>query len=352
MNREILQSNSRRGRPSVLVLILIKLLQFVLLAAVLCTLAFGVVEAGMSLLHVAKGVPVEGRVTDIYQVEPGSRSAGSGSGGRGARFPVISYSWPPEGGSPSWIQDFIPRSDLSLRDTVTVRVIPGYENLARADRSPLYYVIVGVALLGGLFFTWFMFSTWYTVDIAFGRDAARGVSIFSGLTGKLMIAGVGGPAVMLLLFHFYYVPWMQFNEYVAFFDRPGRLLYLAEERGGPPADGPMNAYERRLLSIPGYGMIISQMALNTAYSLRDTDRILRYIDAIKDPDISFSVDMKRVPSRMMTGPPDVLRRFLDTGIDLPPEVKLAMLDQAEKFRNPERLEILTEYGFIRTDSAP
>ena len=272
------------------VLILIKLLQVILLIGVLGALTFGLYEAGMSVFHLARGVPVEGQVTDVSVTQIGADDRVDRFGPRPmpVRFPVISYSdWPPEHGMPRWIQSLIPRSDVSRGDTVTVRVVPGYENLARTDRAPLYYVIVAAALFGGLLFTWIMFSSWYSIDASFGRGPEGGLSIFNGPAGKVLIFGVGGPAVAILLFHFYFVPWMQFNEYVAFADRPGRLLYLAAERGGPPVDGPLNAYERRLLAIPGLRIGISQDALNRAFSLKDTETVLRYIDAIKDPDIAF-----------------------------------------------------------------
>ena len=343
MRRETVGTGTRRGLP-VVVLMVFKLLQFVLLLGVLAVLVFGVLETAMSVLHHTRGVAVEGKVTDVYQVDPGRRSSTFDRQAQGFRFPTISYTWPPEGGHSQWFRSMIPREDVGLGDAVTVRVIPGYENLARADRSAGYYVLVGIALIGGIAFTWILFSTWYMVDAANGRGPAGGISIFHGFAGKAMLTAIIGPAVAILLLHFYFVPWMQVNEYVAFADRPGRLLYLAAERGGPPVDGPLNAYERRLLTIPGLRIGISQDALNRAFSTRDTETLLRYIDAIKDPDIAFSVDRRRAPYSAVTGPPDILRRFLESGVELSEEARASMLEEAERRNDADKLAILAEFG--------
>ena len=345
MDRET-RRPGRQGRPPLPVRMLIKLMQVVLLIAVLSVLVFGVVEAAMSAFHLARGVPVEGRVTDIVQTEVGSSSTSGRNQPSGSplKFPVISYSWPPEDGSRRWLQSLVPREDLERGDEVTVRVIPGYENLARADRSIFYYLIVAVALGGGWLFTWAMFSRWYSFEVAFGQRPVESLSIFSGLAGKVLIFGVGGPALAILLFHLYFVPWMKFNEYVAFADRPGRLLFLAAERGGPPTDGPLNAYERRLLTIPGLNIGISQDALNRAFSTRDTETLRRYIDAIKDPDIAFSVDSWRGPRGAATSPPDILRLFLESGVELTEEGRLTMLEEVEQRNDAAKLAILAEFG--------
>ena len=338
-----------RPRPPRVFLTIIKLLQVILLFGVLGALVFGVIESGMTLLHLAKGIPVEGQVTTVEQSQrpPAPSSAFAPRRGAPVKFPVVAFSWPPDSDSRKWIQSLIPREDLRRGDTVTVRIIPGYENLARADRSPLYYMIVAAALFGGLLFAWIMGSSWYAIDASFGRAPEGGISIFHGVFGKAMVAAIVIPVGAVTLFHLYFVPWMQLNEYVAFADRPGRLLHLAAQRGGPPRDGPMNTYERRLLEIPGLRIGISQDALNRADSSRDADTIRRYIAAIKDPDIPFSVDMRRAPERFADGPPDLLRLFLETGIELPDEAKRAMLEVAERPSNADALAILAEYGITR-----
>ncbi len=345
MDRDRWQSEIRR-RPPLAVLILIKLLQVILLIGVLGALTFGLVEAGMTAFHLAKGVPVEGIVTDVERTEsaPVVTSGRAPPRGTPLEFPIIAFSWPPEDGADHWIRSLIPRADLERGDRVTVRVVPRYENLARADRSLLYNIIVAVALLGGLLFTWIMFTQWYSIDVALGRGPQGSLSIFSGFAGKVLIFGVGGPAIALVLFHLWFVPWMQFNEYVAFADRPGRLLFLAAERGGPPTEGPLNAYERRLLTIPGLSIGISQDALNRAFSQGDTERVLRYIDAIKDPEIAFSVDSWRAPRSAATGSADILRRFLESGVELTEEGRRTMLEAVESRNDAENLAILAEFG--------
>ena len=170
------------------------------------------------------------------------------------------------------------------------------------------------------------------------------MSMFSGLAGKVLILAVGGPAIAALLCHLYFVPWLNLSDYLYIVERPSRLFHLAEERGGPPTEGPLNAYERRLLTIPLLRRGISADSLVRAIHERDTERLRRYIEAIKDPEIDFFVDSRTAVRLAISEPPDLLQPLLENTDRLSAEERRRVLDSATYQDDTEKLAILAEFG--------
>ena len=192
-------------------------------------------------------------------------------------------------------------------------------------------------------------SIWYSLDGLFGWPTpGGGVSVFHGPAAWWLTAAIFGPPVVILLLLSHYVPWMQVNEYPKLADP--QLLLLAEERGGAPVDGPLNEYERRLLSLPiGLATEIATVAFERPLSDRSqAERYERYLRAIGDPGIEFPLDMRRVSWRLMERAPlDQLERFLNSGVTFGPTTRKVMIDIANQQSNRRRakvLEILEKHG--------
>ena len=338
-----------------------KLLELVFLLISLGILAFGLYEIVASAWLYAKGTAVEGRVTGVYQEGGGSyRPVGSMTSVSSSplRFPTIGYEWPPGSGKTAWIESLVPRGDLEKGDRVTVRVPPSFPDAARADKSAMGHALAAGALAFGLVMTVVIGSIWYGLDGLFGWPTPEaGVSIFHGSAGWRLTAAIFGPPAVILLLLSHYVPWMQVTEYPKLAD-PRGLLLLAEERGGAPVDGPLNEYERRLLSLPMLlGTGIATDAFERALSDRSgPERYERYLRAIGDPGIKFPLDMTHVSWLLMErGPLDQLERFLSSGVTYGPATRKVMLDianQQNKRRRAQVLEILGKHGIQGSSGEP
>lgn len=338
-----------------------KLLELVFLLISLGILAFGLYEIVASAWLYAKGTAVEGRVTGVYQEGGGSyRPVGSMTSVSSSplRFPTIEYEWPPGSGKTAWIESLVPRGDLEKGDRVTVRVPPSFPDAARADKSAMGHALAAGALAFGLVMSVVIGSIWYGLDGLFGWPTPEGgVSILHGPAGWRLTALIFGPAVVILLLCSHYVPWIQVSDYPKL-THPRALLLLAEERGGAPVDGPLNEYERRLLSLPMLlGTGIATDAFERAFSDRsEPERYERYLRAIGDPDIKFPLDMTHVSWLLMErGPLDRLERFLESGVTFGEATRKVILDianQQNKRRRTQVLEILEKHGIKGSSGEP
>ena len=106
----------------------------------------------------------------------------------------------------------------------------------------------------------------------------------------------------------------------------------------------MNAYERRLLTIPLLRRGISGDSLVRAIHERDTERLRRYIEAIKDPEIDFFVSSRNAVRLAISEPPDLLRPLLENADPLSAEDRRRVLESATYQDDTEKLAILAELG--------
>ena len=313
-----------------------KLLELVFLLISLGILAFGLYEIVASAWLYAKGTAVEGRVTGVYQEGGGSyRPVGSMTSVSSSllRFPTIEYEWPPGSGKNAWIESLVPRGDLEKGDRVTVRVPPSFPDAARADKSAMGHALAAGALAFGLVMTLVIGSIWYGLDGLFGWPTPEGAcrSFTAPLAGGSPLRSSGRPSLFCFCSRITF-RWMQVTEYPKLAD-PRGLLLLAEVRGGAPVDGPLNEYERGLLSLPmALGTGIATDAFERALSDRSQpERYERYLHAIGDPGIEFPLDMRRVSWRLMEREPlEQLERFLSSGVTYGPATRKVMLDIANQ----------------------
>jgi len=159
-----------------------------------------------------------------------------------------------------------------------------------------------------------------------------------------------GPPAAVLAFYAHYLPWMRLSEYPALFD-PRGVMQLAEERGGPAIEGPLNEYERGLLALPlGLGTGAAHDGFERAFRFRrrNPDRYERYLQALGDPEIDFPIDMRRVAWLLLErGPLAELERFLTSGVRLSlrdRNILLQVAIQQTGSRESAALEILAKHG--------
>jgi Protein of unknown function (DUF3592) len=324
-----------------------KLGQLLLLLLSLSAFAYGAYENVASAYFRLRAEPVVGRVSSIDS--PGRNLIG-GYGGT-LRFPTIEYHWPSTSPDSRWIVSVVPRDDLRAGERVQVWVLPGAPDLAR-QQMPLWWQLSTFALLlSGFLASRYLVGSWYALDAAFGRPlrglSGAGWGMFHGLAGRRLVVLTGPPVLLTVALYAYFVPFLMPNELAYFWNRPGGLLYVAGARGGPPAVGPLNRHERRLLSIPGYGRAASRDGFERALWLADMPVLDRYIAAIADPTISFEVDMSRAPALLMARSTEILERFLGTGIEVPAAARRQMRDIAERQHIESKLRVLDAYGITR-----
>jgi multisubunit Na+/H+ antiporter MnhB subunit len=327
-----------------------KSVQFLLFLAALTALLYGLYENGASVYYLARAVAVTGRVVNVETI-------GAARGrGDALRFPTIEYRWPPASRDSRWIASVVPRDDLRTGDQVLVRVLPSTPDLARQEMPLWWHVLAFALLLGGLVGVRQVAGSWYRLDVAFGRrpvaQAASACHIFQGPAGRRIALGVGLPVLLLGGFYLYFVPYLKPSELGHLWTRPGRLLVLAGERGGPPTEAPLNRHERRLLALPGLGAAAARDAFEHALRQGDAAQLGRYIAAIADPAIAFSVDLERLASLLMARQTEILVRLLDTGIEVPLPAKREMLSIAERQRSDAKLRVLAAHGIKRPEVAP
>ena len=326
-----------------------KLGQFSALLLVLSAFAYGVYESAATAYYLLRAEPVVGRVSSV-------ESLGRVGGGyrEELHFPTIEYHWPATSPDSRWIVGAVPRDDLRTGDRVQVWVLPGAPDMARQEMPLWWHLAVFILLLAGFFAGRQLIGRWYAFDAALGRVSPirprRGDGMFQGPAGRRFVVFCGLPALLSVALYLYFVPYLMPNEFAYFFDRPGRLLHIAGARGGPPASGPLNRHERRLLAIPGLGDAVARDGFDRALRRIDHAALERYIAAIADPEIAFEVDMTRLPALLMARPTAILERLLDTGIEVPEAARREMLEIAERQHSEAKLRVLAAHG-IRPETA-